>query len=68
MNYTEFQDALRAALRGKRGAQAELAQRLQINSSSVSSYVTGGNNIPVTHLDMILDILKQDIQLVEKKQ
>lgn len=63
MNHTELQDALRAAVRAKRGAQAELARRLGISTPSVAAYITGGNRIPGDHIDVILDIIGGDISL-----
>lgn len=57
MTYSEFQDALRTAIRAQRGAQAEIARRLGISTPSVAAYVTGGNRIPAEHLDVILDVL-----------
>lgn len=63
MNYTEFQESLRAAVRAKRGAQAEIARRLGISTPSVAAYVTGGNRIPAEHLDVVLDVLGASVDL-----
>lgn len=63
MNHTELQDALRAAMRAKRGSQAELARRLGISTPSVAAYITGGNRIPSDHIDVILDIIGGEISL-----
>lgn len=67
MNYTELQEALRAAVRAKRGAQAELARRLDISTPSVAAYITGGNRIPADHVDVILDIIGKDLKLIDRK-
>lgn len=63
MNQTELHDHLRAAIRAKRGAQAELARRLGISTASVAAFIAGGNRIPPEHVDAILDILGAEVTL-----
>ncbi|WP_143341877.1 helix-turn-helix domain-containing protein [Deinococcus indicus] len=63
MNQTELHDHLRAAIRAKRGAQAELARRLGISTASVAAFIAGGNRIPPEHVDTILDILGAEVTL-----
>lgn len=65
MNWNETQTRLREHIRRKRGAQAEIARRLGITSPSVANYVTAGKDIPIDHLDTILDVLGLTLNLVD---
>ena len=68
MTWEELQHGLRARIKAKRGAQAEIAKRLDISRASVADYINGNRNIPVGHLDVILDILDIELDIRAKTQ
>lgn len=63
MNWEELQSDLRERIRAKRGAQAEIARRLDISRASVAEYINGERNIPVGHISVILDMLGLELEL-----
>ncbi|MFW8625611.1 helix-turn-helix domain-containing protein [Deinococcus sp. ME38] len=68
MNWEETQEMLRTRIKGQRGAQAEIARRAEVSRASVSEYVNGDRNIPVSHISHILVVLGLELQLTPKRE
>ena len=63
MNWEELQATLCERVRAQRGAQAEIARRLDISRAAVAEYIKGGRNIPTGHLSVMLDVLNLELEL-----
>ncbi|GGR51127.1 hypothetical protein GCM10008959_10610 [Deinococcus seoulensis] len=67
MDWDQLQDDLRTRMKAQRGSQAEVARRLEVSRAAVAEYVSGNRNIPVGHINVILDVLQLQVDLIPKR-
>ncbi|WP_339096149.1 helix-turn-helix transcriptional regulator [Deinococcus sp. VB142] len=66
MKWEDLQQELRLRLREQRGAQAEVARKLGVSRAAVGQYVAGDNDIPASHLEVILETLQLELELKKR--